>query len=312
MCYISYTPRADKSRYRFISPRYYRGPLHPHQPPPPSDPQSRLFYPGPFSLPRLQQTYTSTLAADLMTLSYQHVPFGTPKLPTPPRLRSWDDSSPYFKNRPLRAPRGMPRLGLLHKPITFNNVPQLSGITASILVRKATENSAWTHVAGMALQAITGSRARVNLARKAATAGHRGNYSQKEGAPISVTVTMKGEDMWHFLSTMVSIVLPKIKDWKGITGKSGDRNGNLQIGLPPDIVGTWPEIAVNYDSYVFMKQRKKRHSMEGVLLTTMHSYPPDKIPGLDIVLHTTARNDRDARLLLSSLGLPMDGRHRTS
>ena len=183
-----------------------------------------------------------------MVLSYQHVPFGT-VLPEPaPRLRSWDDSSPYHKNRPLRGPRGREYLPLLKKPITFRNVPQLTQITVSSLIPDATTSSAHLHVGGMVLQAITTKRARVNLAKRTSAAGTRAWFAQKQGRPISLNVSLQGEDMWHFFSTLTAVVLPKVKDWGGMGRRSGDGSGNLGLGLTAESVGRWPEIAINYDS----------------------------------------------------------------
>ncbi|MCJ1351079.1 MAG: hypothetical protein MMC33_001061 [Icmadophila ericetorum] len=236
------------SRYRFRPPKYYRGPLHPHQPPPPSDPASRQFVPGPFSLPRLQQTYTSTLRPDLMTLSYVHIPPGMQPPLAPQRLRTWDDSSPYHKNRPVRGPRGIkPRLPLLRRPITFRNVPAISCITVHCMVPDAQKDSAYLHVAGMALQAITGARAVVHNAKKTIPE-IRGNHAQREGKPISLSVNLKNEDMYDFLAKVVEVVLPGIKDWKGVSGNSGDGSGNLAFTLDREVVGAFPEIEVNYDS----------------------------------------------------------------
>lgn len=208
-----------------------------------------MFIPGPFSLPRLKQTYTTTLQADLMTLFYQHIPLGTPKKVTPQRLRSWNpEDSPYFANRPLRAPRAAASLPLLRKPINFRNVPEICKVTVSSVIPQANDNSAWLHVAGMAVQAITGVRARIFRAKKSLTAGQRAKFTQREGRPIAVGATIEGENMWHFLSTVVDRVLPRIKDWKGIKGSSGDNSGNIGFGLWPEIVEGWPEIAVNYDA----------------------------------------------------------------
>lgn len=183
-----------------------------------------------------------------MTLSYNHIPPGT-VLPTPaPRLREWDDSSPYYKNRPLRAPRGAPQLPLLRKNIIFNNIPTLSKITVHVLVRDALSSSAHLHVAGMVLQAITAQRATVHMAKTSSAAGERTSFKQVARKPISVSVNIEGEQMWHFLSTLTSVVLPRIKEWPGMKGKAGDRSGNLQLGLTPENVGSWPEIAINYDA----------------------------------------------------------------
>ncbi|MCJ1224068.1 hypothetical protein MMC12_000711 [Toensbergia leucococca] len=231
------------SRYQFRPPKYNRGPLHPHQSPPASSPSSRVFIPGPFSLPRLEQTYQSTLAQDLLTLSYTHHPPGTLPGPSPPRLRSWDDSSPYHKNRPLRGPRGAPVLPLLRRPITFRNVPSLSGVTVHSFVRDAGSDSAYLHVAGMVLQAITNVRCTVYHAKQSIA-----NFNLREGKAMAVKCELKGEDSYHFLSKLVEVVMPKIKDYKGVSGGSGDGSGNLALGFGREVVGTFPEIEVNYDA----------------------------------------------------------------
>lgn len=100
----------------------------------------------------------------------------------------------------------------------------------------------------MALQAISGVRATVYMARKSFTAGHRTPHTQRAGKPIAIGVTLEREDMWHFLSTLIDRVLPRVKDWKGIRGSSGDGSGNLGLGLAPDVVGGWPELEINYDA----------------------------------------------------------------
>lgn len=114
-------------------------------------------------------------------------------------------------------------------------------------MKGATENSAFLHVAGMALQAITSVRAHVHMAKRSFNESQLG-YSQRAGKPIALSCTITGEDKYHFLSQLVEIVLPRIKDWKGMSGASGDLSGNMALGLPQEVVGTWPEIAVNYDA----------------------------------------------------------------
>ena len=182
-----------------------------------------------------------------MALYYVHTPPGIGRPPPPNRLRSWDDSSPYHKNRPLRGPRGAPQLPLLRKPITFNNVPSINRITISSLVRDAGTDSAYLHVAGMVLQAISGVRAKVHIAKRSFTVG-RNTFNQRAGQPIAVSVDIKAEAMYDFMAKVVEVVLPRIKDWKGIPGSSGDGSGNLGFGLSPEIVGGFPEIEVNYDA----------------------------------------------------------------
>ena len=229
-------------RYHFRPPKYYRGPLHPHQPPAVSDPASREFKPGPFSLPRLEQTYHDTFEPDLMTQTYAHFPPGTSPPVKGERLRSWVGDNPYFKNRPLRGPRGGDVLKLLRKPITYKNVPHLQRVTVHCMVKEAKENSAWLHVAGMVMQAITNVRA-TSHATKKSVAG----FGVREGQYLSVTCELVGEDMYHFLSKVVDVVMPKIKDYRGIKGSTGDSSGNLAFGLNADEVALFPEIEVNYD-----------------------------------------------------------------
>ena len=182
-----------------------------------------------------------------MTLYYVHTPPGFKRPPPGPRLRSWDDSSPYHKNRPLRPPQGVPQLPLLRRPITFANVPSISRITVSSVVRDAQTDSAYLHVAGMVLQAMSGVRAKVHLARRSYTMG-RSTFNQRAGKPIAVSVNMTGETMYDFLAKLVEVVMPRIKDWKGIPGSSGDGSGNLGFAMSNEVVGGFPEIEVNYDA----------------------------------------------------------------
>ncbi|KAF4303041.1 mitochondrial 54s ribosomal protein 7 5 [Botryosphaeria dothidea] len=270
------------SRYKFRSPKYYRGPLHPHQPPPESDPASRLFIPGPFISPRLEQTYESTIKPDLMTLSYHHHPPGYEAPEKSQRLREWIGDSPYFKNRPLRGPRGGDTLRLLRKPITFKNVPKLEGITVHSMVPKAADDSAHLHVASMVVQAITNVRVTTHKARQSVS-----QWGLREGRYVAVKAELAGEDMYDFLAKTIDLILPRIKEWKGAKGSSGDSSGNIAFGLPPDAVAMYPEIEVNYDMY-----------------------PPKMIPGCHIIVKTTADTDRDARLLVNSLGIPFYGKLR--
>ncbi|KAF2208543.1 hypothetical protein CERZMDRAFT_48910 [Cercospora zeae-maydis SCOH1-5] len=268
------------SRYQFRPPRYFRGPLHPHQPPKGSDPASREYVPGPFSLPRLEQTYDDTFKSDLMTLAYTHFPPGTQPHKKGPRLREWVGDSPYFKNRPLRGPRGGDVLKLLRKPTTFRNVPKLERVTVHCMVKQAAEDSAHLHVAGMVVQAMTNVRVQVHEIQHSVA-----GFGIRAGQHLSVTAELRGEDMYHFLSKVVDVVMPKIKDWRGVKGSSGDSSGNIAFGLDSEHVAMFPEIEVNYDAY-----------------------PPKMIPGLHVIVHTSATNDLDARMLLSSIGIPFYGK----
>lgn len=171
-------------------------------------------------------------------------------------------------------------LRLLRKPVTFRNVPRLEGVSVSSFVRGALEDSAALHVASMAIQAITGQRCSARPARHNVQP-----WGLRAGKFCAVSVDLKGEDMYHFLSKCVDVVMPRIKDWKGVKGSSGDSSGNISFGFSPEVVAYFPEIEVNYDSY-----------------------PPKLIPGCNITIRTSASTDRDARLLLTTLGIPFYGK----
>lgn len=231
-------------RYQYREPKYYRGPLHPHQPLPVSDPASRRFQPGPFTLPRLDQTYQSTIAQDILAMTYQHYPPGYRAPKVEQRLREWQGDSPYFKGRPLRGPRGKGEvLRLLQEPRTFRNIPKIEKVVVHSMVPEAMQDSAIMHVAGMALQAITNVRVESHKARHNVVA-----WGLREGRYVSVTATMEREDASHFLEKLIDVVLPRIKEWKGVPGSSGDGHGNISFGLTPEQFALFPEIEVNYDA----------------------------------------------------------------
>lgn len=180
-----------------------------------------------------------------MTLSYTHYPPGYEAPQKAQRLRKWEGESPYFNNRPLRGPRGDSVLRFIKKPMTFRNIPQLERVTVHAMVGQATDNSAYLHVAGMALQAITGTKPEAHKAKHSVN-----QWGLRAGSYVSLSCDIKGEDMYHFVAKCVDVVMPKIKDWQGIRGSSGDSTGNITFGLTPDQTALFPEIEVNYDSYV--------------------------------------------------------------
>ena len=95
----------------------------------------------------------------------------------------------------------------------------------------------------MVLQAITNVRAQTHDAKMSIV-----NFGLKKGQACALTSEMTGEDMWCFLSKMVDLVMPRIKDYKGVSGKTGDSSGNLTWGMTSEAVGMFPEIMVNYDA----------------------------------------------------------------
>lgn len=142
------------------------------------------------------------------------------------------------------------------------------------------DGSSDLHVAGMVLQEITGSRVKTHRSKHPEI-----GFGLRKGIPIATTVNLKGEAMYHFLDKLINIVMPKIKDWRGVRATTGDNSGNITFGFEPEVVNTFPEIENNYDAY-----------------------PPKKIPGMHVTIHTTARADKDARLLLEAFGVPFYGK----
>lgn len=179
-----------------------------------------------------------------MTLCYVHNPPGFKPPPKGPRLRGWDDSSPYHKNRPLRGPRGGDVLRLLRKPITFRNIPKIERITLHSYVKDAAGgNSSFMHVAGMVVQAISNTRVQTFKAKASVPV-----WGLAPGRDtVACKVELGGENMQHFLGKLIDVVMPKIKDWPGIRATSGDKSGNITLGLNPEDVAKFPEIEVNYD-----------------------------------------------------------------
>lgn len=246
-------------RYQYHPPKYYRGPLHPVQSPPSSDPQARDFVPGPFNLPRLRDTYETTLAADLMTLTYLHKPPGTPDSPERVRLRPWDDSSPYHKNRPLRGPRGSSNLPILERNINWRNVPEIKAVSVNVFAPRATQNRDYLHIARSVVQAITGSDPEVTRVKHSVV-----QWKVRKGDKTGAKTTIYGNEAYEFVDKLIHLVLPKIKDWPGMKGivlagisgfllltgeiaNAGDGSGNIGFGFKPAEMKFFPELEVNYD-----------------------------------------------------------------
>ena len=120
------------------------------------------------------------------------------------------------------------------------------------------------------ITAITGQKAIVTYAKKSIA-----NFKLREGMPVGVRVTLRGDRMWEFLDRFFNIALPRVRDFRGINPNSFDGRGNYAIGLKEQLI--FPEI--EYDKI-------------------------DKIRGMDIVMCTTAKTDEEARELLAALGAP--------
>jgi large subunit ribosomal protein L5 len=233
------------NRYQYHPPKYYRGPLHPIQMPASSDPIARDYVPGPFNLPRIKHTYDSTIAPDLMTLAYKHTPpDAVQPVSMKGQLRQWDGSSPYHKNRPSRGPRGggSSRLGLLERDIAWNNIPEISAVTIHSFSPLSSQNKEYLQVTRAVLQAITGQYSEITKLKHGVV-----QWGVKKGDMAGAKVTLSGGAAYEFVDKLVTLVLPKIKDWPGIRASSGDGSGNLSFGMEPDWMVFFPEMEYNYD-----------------------------------------------------------------
>ncbi len=149
-------------------------------------------------------------------------------------------------------------------------VPQLSKITINMGVGEATQNSKTLDVAVEEMQIITGRKPLVTRAKKSIS-----NFKLRQGQPIGCMVTLRRDVMYEFLDRLINIAIPRIRDFRGVSTKGFDGRGNYNLGLREQLI--FPEI--EYDKI-------------------------DKIRGMTITFVTTARNDEEARQLLTEMGMP--------
>jgi large subunit ribosomal protein L5 len=179
-----------------------------------------------------------------------------------------DTYTPRLKRRYEEEirPRLKDELGL----DSIMQVPRIEKITLNMGVGEAKTDAKVLDAAAEQLTTIAGQRAQLRRARKSIAA-----FKLREGMPVGVRVTLRGARMWEFLDRLVSIALPRIRDFRGLSPRSLDGRGNYSLGIREQII--FPEI--DYDAI-------------------------DQIRGLDVAITTTAANDEHALALLRSLGLP--------
>jgi large subunit ribosomal protein L5 len=149
-------------------------------------------------------------------------------------------------------------------------VPHLHKIVVNMGVGEATQNAKVIDPAVNEMGAIVGQKPVVTRAKKSIAA-----FKVRENMPIGAMVTLRGDRMYEFFDRLVSVVLPRVRDFKGVSTKSFDGRGNYTIGLHDQLI--FPEI-----------------SYEKV----------DKLKGMNVTIVTTARDDNQARSLLKHLGMP--------
>jgi len=157
-----------------------------------------------------------------------------------------------------------------HGYANLHQVPRLEKIVVNMGVGEATQDSKKIQAAVADLTAITGQRPVVTKARKSIA-----TFKVREGMPLGCKVTLRAERMYEFLDRLITIALPRVRDFRGVSGKSFDGRGNYALGLKEQMV--FPEI--DYDKV-------------------------DAIRGMDIVICTTAKTDQEARDLLKGFQMP--------
>jgi large subunit ribosomal protein L5 len=152
-------------------------------------------------------------------------------------------------------------------------VPKLTKIVINMGVGEATQDKKKVEQAAAEMMAIAGQKPVIAKAKKSIA-----TFKLREGMPIGCKVTLRRERMYEFLDRLITIAMPRIRDFRGVNPRSFDGRGNYAMGLKEQIV--FPE--VNYDKI-------------------------DKIRGMDIIIATTARTDDEARALLRAFGMPFTG-----
>ena len=163
--------------------------------------------------------------------------------------------------------------GQLQEELGLSNpmaVPKLLKIVVNVGVGRATQDIKELDRAVDELAAITGQKPSIRRARKSVA-----SFRLREGMPIGAMVTLRGERMFEFLDRLISIVLPRVRDFRGVSRNAFDGRGNYTIGLKDQLI--FPE--VDYTQV-------------------------DRVRGMNVTICTTAESDEPARALLQSLGIP--------
>ncbi len=152
-------------------------------------------------------------------------------------------------------------------------VPRIDKVVINVGVGEATQDPKVLDACVRDIMTITGQKPVITKAKKSIAA-----FKVREGMPVGVKVTLRGVQMYEFLDRLISVALPRIRDFQGVSSKSFDGRGNYSLGLREQLI--FPEIS--YDKI-------------------------DKIRGLEVVMATTADTDEEAFELLKLMGMPFRG-----
>ena len=151
-------------------------------------------------------------------------------------------------------------------------VPKILKTVVNVGLGEALVSSNVVQIVSRDLQAITGQKPIERKAKKSIA-----NFKLREGQIIGLTVTLRGDNMWHFLDRLLNIALPRVRDFRGVSSKSFDGNGNYSLGLTEQVI--FPEIDYN---------------------------EIDKLRGMQINIVTSSDSDIESRKLLELLGMPFE------
>ncbi|MBX2864389.1 MAG: 50S ribosomal protein L5 [Leptolyngbyaceae cyanobacterium MAG.088] len=151
-----------------------------------------------------------------------------------------------------------------------HQVPKVLKVTVNRGLGEASQNAKALEASVKEVGVITGQRPVITRAKKAIA-----GFKIRQGMPVGIMVTLRAERMYAFLNRLINLVLPRIRDFRGVSSKSFDGRGNYTLGLREQLI--FPE--VDYDSV-------------------------DQVRGMDITIVTTAKTDEEGRALLKELGMP--------
>ncbi|MGB9592666.1 MAG: 50S ribosomal protein L5 [Anaerolineae bacterium] len=149
-------------------------------------------------------------------------------------------------------------------------VPRIVKVVVNVGLGEALQNAKALDAASNDIMLITGQKPIVRKARKSIA-----TFKLREGNPIGIKVTLRGNRMYDFLDRLMNVALPRVRDFRGVSPDAFDGRGNYTLGLSEQLI--WPEI--NYDTI-------------------------DKVRGMEVTIVTTAKTDEEARRLLQLLGMP--------
>ena len=155
-----------------------------------------------------------------------------------------------------------------------NQVPKLVKITINSGLGDVKDNSKSIQIAQKELEQISGQKPVLTMAKKSVA-----NFKVREGQSVGMKVTLRGTRMYEFFDKFISIALPRVRDFRGVSTKSFDGRGNYSMGVKEQLI--FPEIS--YDQI-------------------------EKVRGFDICITTTAKTDEEARELLTMLGMPFENK----